>query len=300
MRANLHLHSRYSDGSLWPSEIVREARAIGLDALALTDHDTLGGTIEFSKAARQVGIRAFPGCEIDCYASEIDYKSEMLAYFPSGNLKNTESFLRTVSRRRSDRLQAFVDEARALFRRPDLVFSDLVERKLDGRKDSPDIDIATVSYNKVDFFTYLKIKGVIDSKTSYREFKQAYFETGLIPDIRYHRTTIEEACKPVLEDGGFLVLPHIGHQFDDDPLCMKRQKARLKEMLRYFRGIGVEGIELYYYRDGKSETINELVQKTAEPLGYFFTYGSDCHGPDSEKHTLGDFDGDFDGFPDRI
>jgi hypothetical protein len=68
-------------------------------------------------------------------------------------------------------------------------------------------------------------------------------------------------------------------------------------MLEYFKGCGVGGVELYWYRKAEGAEINELVAREAGRLGLFLTYGSDCHGPGSGKHTLGDFSGDFAGFP---
>ncbi|MGD9302646.1 MAG: PHP domain-containing protein, partial [Desulfobacterales bacterium] len=49
---DLHIHSTASDGSLTPSEILRQAQKLGLAAIAITDHDSLEG----SKAAVRAGI----------------------------------------------------------------------------------------------------------------------------------------------------------------------------------------------------------------------------------------------------
>jgi 3',5'-nucleoside bisphosphate phosphatase len=46
-KTNLHVHSRYSDGSLWPDQLVQRARMVGLTDIALTDHDTMRGVAEF-------------------------------------------------------------------------------------------------------------------------------------------------------------------------------------------------------------------------------------------------------------
>ncbi len=43
MRADLHSHSSASDGTRPPAEVMRRAAAAGLDAIALTDHDTVAG-----------------------------------------------------------------------------------------------------------------------------------------------------------------------------------------------------------------------------------------------------------------
>ena len=76
LKADMHIHSRYSDGSLWPSEIVDRA-SDGIQALCLTDHDTMGGIPEFIEAAKAAGLVAWPGVEIDCIDQKLGYKSEL-------------------------------------------------------------------------------------------------------------------------------------------------------------------------------------------------------------------------------
>ena len=60
---DLHTHSTASDGSLTPTELIRAAEAIGLDAIALCDHNTVSGLREFMQAAEHSSVEAVPGCE---------------------------------------------------------------------------------------------------------------------------------------------------------------------------------------------------------------------------------------------
>jgi len=62
----LHCHSAYSflDGSSQPEELVAAAVARGHAALALTDHDSLSGSMEFAQAAKGLGLRAIHGAEV--------------------------------------------------------------------------------------------------------------------------------------------------------------------------------------------------------------------------------------------
>ena len=61
---DLHTHSTASDGSDSPSALVNRAADLGLAAVALTDHDTLGGLDEAEQAGRQAGIEVIRGCEL--------------------------------------------------------------------------------------------------------------------------------------------------------------------------------------------------------------------------------------------
>ncbi|MBU0705261.1 MAG: PHP domain-containing protein, partial [Chloroflexi bacterium] len=63
-KVDLHVHSTASDGVLMPSEVVGLAAECGLDTIALTDHDTLGGVAEAQRAAAGSGLEVIAGVEI--------------------------------------------------------------------------------------------------------------------------------------------------------------------------------------------------------------------------------------------
>ncbi len=64
--AELHAHSAFSflDGASTPEELAEEAARLGLEALAVTDHDGLYGAVRFAEAARELGIRTVFGAEL--------------------------------------------------------------------------------------------------------------------------------------------------------------------------------------------------------------------------------------------
>ncbi len=64
MNVDLHCHSQVSDGLLAPDELVARAHRNGVDVLALTDHDEVGGLVQAAEAARTLGMRFVPGVEI--------------------------------------------------------------------------------------------------------------------------------------------------------------------------------------------------------------------------------------------
>ena len=69
---DLHTHSTSSDGSLTPTELLRAAESIGLDAIALCDHNTVAGLPEFLQAAEGSSVEAIPGCEFSSDYMGID------------------------------------------------------------------------------------------------------------------------------------------------------------------------------------------------------------------------------------
>ena len=64
--AELHAHSAFSflDGASTPEHLVSEALRLGLDALAITDHDGLYGIVRFAEAAADTSLRTLYGAEL--------------------------------------------------------------------------------------------------------------------------------------------------------------------------------------------------------------------------------------------
>lgn len=77
MRIDLHTHSTASDGTDTPAELVANAAAAGLDVVALTDHDTVGGHAE-AAAALPEGLTLVTGAELSCQVDGVSL--HMLAY----------------------------------------------------------------------------------------------------------------------------------------------------------------------------------------------------------------------------
>lgn len=88
---DLHCHSLASDGLLAPGEVVRHAAAIGLSAIALTDHDTTAGLEEAFAAGTALGVRVIGGCEFSVAAPWGEM--HLLGYFLTPGEAAVEQFL---------------------------------------------------------------------------------------------------------------------------------------------------------------------------------------------------------------
>ncbi|GIH25091.1 phosphatase [Acrocarpospora phusangensis] len=105
MRIDLHSHSTASDGTERPAEVVRRARAAGLDVLALTDHDGVGGHREAIEALPE-GLTLVPGMELSCRRDGMSV--HLLAYlFDEGNAELAAE-LELIRAARDDRAAAMV------------------------------------------------------------------------------------------------------------------------------------------------------------------------------------------------
>ena len=66
-RADMHIHTYYSDGTQSPEDVIAAAEAAGLGLIAVTDHDTMGASGQVKELAAEAGIRAVDGIEISAY-----------------------------------------------------------------------------------------------------------------------------------------------------------------------------------------------------------------------------------------
>ena len=76
--ADLHMHSFCSDGLRTPTQAVEEACAAGLQAMSLTDHDTVEGIPEATAAGERLGMEVVPGTELSAHVR--DREVHILAY----------------------------------------------------------------------------------------------------------------------------------------------------------------------------------------------------------------------------
>lgn len=99
-KADLHMHTTYSDGALSFDEVINIAREKGLDYISITDHDTLKGSIEaFKKQEKYDDIKFIIGIELSTESN--DESVHILGYFnDDSNLEGLENYLETQRNQR--------------------------------------------------------------------------------------------------------------------------------------------------------------------------------------------------------
>jgi predicted metal-dependent phosphoesterase TrpH len=106
---DLHLHTTASDGLLAPAALIARAAAAELTILSVTDHDTVAGLAEASRAADDAGLRLVPGIEIT--AVERGRDVHLLGYFIDPGDERLRAFL---DRQRADRVRRVREMGRRL------------------------------------------------------------------------------------------------------------------------------------------------------------------------------------------
>ena len=101
MRVDLHSHSSCSDGLDTPAALVRVMALAGIEALALTDHDTLQGLPEARKEAARVGIELISGAEISAEYHGQDDIHILALFVDESNAYFNERLVRRRENRRS-------------------------------------------------------------------------------------------------------------------------------------------------------------------------------------------------------
>src|SRR5881409_790156 len=122
VRVDLHCHSTASDGELAPAEVTRRAKAAGLAAIALTDHDTTDGVADAARAGEALGVRVVSGCEFSVQAPWGEL--HVLGYFLPPGEPRLEAFLVETRAARRRRAEQMVGRLRRLG--VDISFDDVV------------------------------------------------------------------------------------------------------------------------------------------------------------------------------
>jgi predicted metal-dependent phosphoesterase TrpH len=255
---DLHSHTTQSDGTFSPRELVREAARVGLDALAITDHDTFAGYDQAVEFAAQASIELICGVELS--AKFRGRSVHLLAYF----LKQapTQEFRRWVASLEASRHQRNLG---------------LIE-KLSG--EGVDITMEEVSQRAGKIVARPHFAAVMVEKGYAVSTQQAftkYLNESASCYVARDGPKFEEAIAQILASGGLPVLPH--------PSRVTRNSRVLEEDLVQMRGMGLRGIEVYHSDHSQSD--RELYGSLAQRLGLAVTGGSDFHGAAKPGIALG-------------
>ena len=110
MKADLHLHTAASDGSLSPEDMVKCAVEAGMDVIAITDHDTAAGLVQAQAAAVAAGLYLLPGVEL---STGLESEVHLLGYGVDVADSRTRSFFEGELHRRRERMLEMLERLEA-------------------------------------------------------------------------------------------------------------------------------------------------------------------------------------------
>jgi 3',5'-nucleoside bisphosphate phosphatase len=259
VRIDLHTHSRASDGTQTPGELVRAAAASGIDVLGLTDHDTAHGWEEASEAAVAAGISLVPGMEIS--TRHAGRGVHLLAYLPDPKYPPLVDQLTRILEGRDARVPVMLRKLQALGIH--ITAADVrrvaCTAKASGR---PHVADALIGL------------GVVrDREQAFAEF----LSPGRPAYANRYAAALVEMVEIVSGAGGVSVLAHPWGRHDRTTL----DEAAIAELAER----GLAGIEVDH-QDHDRGTRDEL-RAIARNFGLVVTGSSDHHGTGKVGHDLG-------------
>lgn len=259
MRVDLHTHSRVSDGTDSPAELVRAAKVAGLDVVALTDHDTADGWDEAVDTAREVGVTLVRGMEISTRFSGGGV--HLLAYLPDATYEPLQAELGRILGGRDNRLPLMVDKLRTLG--IDITESDVHAESGDATASGrPHVADALVR------------KGVVRDR---KEAFDRYLASGAPGYVGRYAADLHSTIELIDAAGGATVIAHPWG---------RSETARITESdLPGLIDAGLSGIEVDH--QDHDEPTRARLRAMALAHGLIVTGSSDYHGTGKVDHDLG-------------
>jgi hypothetical protein len=249
---DLHAHSTASDGSRAPADVVREAKRIGLAAIALTDHDTVAGIAEAAAAAEELGLRVVPGVELSAVEGDVETHILGLHLSDTRELEAQLIALRDMRRTRAERM---VERLNELGVRID--FAAVLEQAAGGAIGRPHVARAMIAEGwAVDF----------------RDAFERYLGNGRPAYVTKERLAVSEATALIHRAGGLAILAHPSH-------------SGTRERIAAFVEQGMDGVEVRHPSHSAEDTAR--LAALVEHFSLVPSGGSDWHGSTDGPRTLG-------------
>ncbi len=241
-RADLHMHSRISDGSYTIPELAHLAAQRGLDVIAVTDHDTLS---QAGKIPKNLPVEVIAGIEISCLDVQTNMRVHLLGYGIKDRQK-VEDFVHPLlmARHENSLKQIEVLQRNGFHIEVDQLY------RADGRY-----------IYKQHIMEYLVRTG--QSPDLLGETYKRLFKNGGICAFDIQYLDPYEAVRVIRAAGGMAVLAHSGQQ-QNFTLILGLVKA------------GLEGLELHH--PANTEPDKQVIRAYARAHDLFLTGGSDFHG----------------------
>jgi hypothetical protein len=256
---DLHCHSTVSDGLLTPTQLVEHAFERGVEVLALTDHDDVGGLEEAHTAATEKSIEFITGVEIS-----VSWRGQTLHIVGLGIDPEHSELAHGLASIRDGRMVRAHNIAAQLDK-----FG--IHGSFEGAcRNAGDGHLI----GRMHFARFLVQEG-------YAKDARAVFKKYLVkgkPGYAPHQwATLSDAVSWIRNSGGRAVIAHPGRY--------KLGKGALDELLLEFRALGGEAVEVITGSHTPDQSL--LFARHSQRLGLLASRGSDFHGPGESYFDLG-------------
>ena len=260
-KIDLHTHSTASDGTLSPGEVAERAKANGLRAVALTDHDTVGGVTEFLAECESIGIEGIAGVEI---SAQHDKTMHIVGLFIDHNnreLNEKLARLRGGREVRNRKMLSLLQEGGF-----DITEEDIIKQK----------DGATMTNTGRAHIARAMVKKGYVKDTS--EAFNRYIKRGNPYYVKRLTYSPRESIDMIHAAGGVAILAH--------PILISEDYDTLLPIVKEMKECGMDGMECYY--NNYTPEFAEMCLDMCKELDLLPSGGSDFHGANKPTIELGE------------
>lgn len=254
MKTDLHIHTNYSDGVFTPEKLVDTAISVGLEAIALTDHDNVlsydvaQNHVKRLKEEDKAGIEIIQGVEINTMHK--NYEIHILGYFMNTKDSDFQNLLKTQQHARVKQTKEIVHLLNKK-ERIKVKYEDIRKQVAEGGSiGRPHIAKAITNAGGTVSVIEAYAKYINDNSPVY---------------VQRKTVSPHDAVEIIYDAGGIPVIAH--------PHDLEIAEKLVKDLMNY----GLRGIEAYHRKH--SPAIVEYFSTMAENLGLIVTGGSDFHAP---------------------
>lgn len=259
-KIDLHMHTTASDGASTPAELVETCVNLGLEIIAVTDHDNVTNVEKVQNFGRKNGLKVISGIEISTYRGEAEY--HILGYFVDLENDALLGLTEAILDSRVERTHKMIEKLTEMGYPLD--FADVKKFATGVSLGRPHIARAMIE------------KGYIEEISD--AFTQEFIAGGGKAYAEKKNVLPAEAIEVILKAGGIPVIAH--------PYIINHGKPLAKEEIARLKDVGLKGVEVYQTKHNKK--ITKKYKKIAEELGLLITGGSDYHGENSPGILPGD------------
>lgn len=248
MAADLHLHTKLSDGSVGIEDIIVIAQKSGVDTIAITDHDCLAGTVRGQVIGKRYGVTVIPAVEISAFDETAGKQVHIISYLADAP-DRLESVCRKTSTSRKRAAQIMMLKVAARFP----ITTEFIINHASG----------STNLYKQHIMHALMDAGYTDE--IFGDLHTALFSLGsennVLAPTKY--PSVKEVIDEIHNAGGIAVLAHPG-KFDN------------QEELDEYIELGLDGVEVW--SPDNSEELTEELQVLCKKKKLLMTGGSNFHG----------------------
>lgn len=257
-RIDLHTHSTESDGTLTPQELMTHAKEAGLSAIALTDHDTIGGIAKARPVAEALGLELVPGVELST-----DYEGKevhILGYY--------------IDEKKPEFLAQLKDFVDGRDRRNEKMTARLRQEGFDITMEGLYAEYPDSVITRAHFARYLVEHGFVkDRETVFAK----YLGDNCRCYVPREKITPFEAVRLIRLGGGLAFFAH--------PVLCHMNHDRLRSFVKALKDAGLAGMEAVYSMNTPGDEAN--MKKLAHEFDLLISGGSDFHGSNKPYIHLG-------------